>query len=108
MSDLDIKHSIAGAPAENDSGQQNALARSLSNEYCGPVCVLHKTTAVPFYMSENPHRGHPKMKKSHSFLYINYPESSYNLKSSGNTEKDSINGEIIKQCMLMVKKTIEK
>ncbi|MEX6651764.1 hypothetical protein [Salmonella enterica] len=76
MSDLDIKHSIAGAPAENDSGQQNALARSLSNEYCGPVycgpvCVLHKTTAVPFFMSENPHRGHPKMKKSHSFLYIN-------------------------------------
>ncbi|ECG8596036.1 hypothetical protein FNI15_18230 [Salmonella enterica subsp. salamae] len=63
MSDLDIKHSIAGAPAENDSEQHNALARSFSNEYygpiyCGPVCVLHKTTAVPFYMSENIHRGH--------------------------------------------------
>lgn len=58
MSDLDLKHSIAGAPAVNDSEQRNAHARSLSSEYYGPVCVLHKTTAVPFYMSEPPHKGH--------------------------------------------------
>lgn len=58
MSDLDLKHSIAGALPENDSEERNAPGRSLSNDYFGPVCVLHKTTAVPFYMSEPPHKGH--------------------------------------------------
>lgn len=58
MPELDLKHTIAGAPPENESEQRNALARSLSNEYCGPVCVLHNTKTAPFYMSESPHKGH--------------------------------------------------
>lgn len=58
MSDLDLKHSIAGVPSEIDSEQHNAHARSLSSEYYGSLCILHKTKPAPFYMSEIPHKGH--------------------------------------------------
>lgn len=58
MPELELKHTITGAPPENDSEQRNALARSFSNEYYGPVCVLHNTNAAPSYMSESPHKGH--------------------------------------------------